>query len=56
MKKLTYKTPAIEVIEIEVEGVIMAQSDLMKSAAAPTSDPGSTSSTSSYTMDVYNWQ
>ncbi|MFI3240265.1 MAG: hypothetical protein R3Y22_06725 [Bacteroidales bacterium] len=58
MKKLEYKTPAIEVIEIEVEGMIAASGTLMQSSKAPTSEPSSTngSSISSYSMDNYSWK
>ncbi|MFI3240924.1 MAG: hypothetical protein R3Y22_10170 [Bacteroidales bacterium] len=57
MKKLEYKTPELEIINVEVEGIIA------NSPALPGADMKSVNtalsikiSNSSYSMDDYNWK
>lgn len=56
MKRLSYTSPTIEVIELEVEGII--------AFSKPGNEPGSkgvkvtkqAAPNSSYSMDDYNWE
>ncbi len=58
MKNLKYKTPKIEVINIEIEGDIMGASSFKNLESDPSSTSTNINSTtqSSYSMDDYNWQ
>ncbi|MFI3240618.1 MAG: hypothetical protein R3Y22_08535 [Bacteroidales bacterium] len=58
MKKLNYKTPEIEVVNIEIEGAIMGASLFKNMESNPTSSTTIIKSipNSSYSMDDYNWK
>lgn len=61
MKRLEYKTPEIEVINIEVEGVIASSGWGINALGDVGTDASSVSSKSSaikssYSMDDYNWK
>ncbi len=57
MNKLNYTAPAIEVIELELEGVIAVSFGSTDDMSEPTSAKGSSSiDLNSYSMDNYNWK
>lgn len=56
MKQLEYKAPAMEVITLEVEGIIAFSKPGSEPCSKNVKVTKESSINSSYSMDDYNWQ